>query len=163
MEYKDIRSQIRSGDVLAWSHTGLKSWHDFKILVVRMATRSEYSHVGTAWVIGERVFVIEAVVPTVRIMPLSQLGDFYWTKTKAPWTMATEDLALSYVGQKYSQLQAMISPFHEPKKDNLWQCSELVKAILASDGITIPYTPTPANIMKALAEKDLDQGYVKNS
>ena len=83
MIYKQARPMIRSGDVLAWSHRGIRSWHDLKIWLVRMFTRSEYSHVGTAWVVGNRVFVIEAVMPKVRIYPLSKLGDFYWLQMGA--------------------------------------------------------------------------------
>ena len=102
MIYSEARATIRSGDILAWSHRGIKSWHDLKIWFVRMFTRSEFSHIGTAWVIGDRVFVIEAVMPLVRIYPLSKLGDFYHLPMGAPWRPSTEALALSKVGHKYS-------------------------------------------------------------
>lgn len=37
MKYKEIRPLIKSGDILAWSHRGWKSWYDIKIQFVRMA------------------------------------------------------------------------------------------------------------------------------
>jgi hypothetical protein len=97
-KYSEIRSQIKSGDLLAFRHEGWKSWHDFKVQLVRMFTRSEYSHVAVAWVVGERVMVVEAVEPCVRIFPLSKLGSFYWIPLNAPWKKETEEKALSYVG-----------------------------------------------------------------
>ena len=69
--YQEVRSSIKSGDLLFWSHRELKSWYDLKVQIVRMVTRSEYSHVGVAWVTGGRVFALEAVVPLIRIYPLS--------------------------------------------------------------------------------------------
>ena len=83
-KYSEYRDQIKSGDLLAWSHRGFRSWHDFKVQAVRLFTQSEYSHVGIAWVVGGRVFVIEAVEPRVRIFPLSKLGE-YPTKSGTIW------------------------------------------------------------------------------
>lgn len=148
MNYATIRPSIRSGDLLAWSHRGIRSWHDLKIALVRMFTKSEYSHVGTAWVVGERVLVIEAVIPLVRIFPLSKLGDFYHLPLQAPWTQATEALALSYVGQEYSQLQAIQAPFVKPKHDDLWECAELAAHIALSDGIDLGQIYTPSEVVR---------------
>lgn len=153
MKYSEARATIRSGDILAWSHRGIKSWHDLKIWFVRMITRSEFSHVGTAWVIGDRVFVIEAVMPLVRIYPLSKLGEFYWLPMSAPWMPETEALALSRVGDEYSQLQAMRAPFSKPPADDLWECAELAAAVAASDGINLGEVFTPSAVVRAAQER----------
>ena len=163
MDYKDVRTQIKSGDILAFSHVGWKNWHDVKVNMVRFFTQSEYSHIATAWVTGGRVFVIEAVMPLVRIYPLSKLGDFYWIPMDALWTLETEEFALSKVGEKYSQLQAVAAYFGEPKKDSLWECAELGKSIAAVDGIVIDCNPTPANVVKTLQKMGKTIHYVKNS
>lgn len=162
MKYSEIRSQIKSGDLLAWSHIGIKSWHDFKIWLVRLFMRSEYSHVGTAWVIGERVFVIEAVMPLVRIYPLSSLGDFYHLPLNAPWKQETEALALSRVGHAYSQLQAMQAPFGKPPEDNLWECAELAASIAKADGIDLGEVYTPSAVVLAAQTLGSKMSFVKN-
>jgi len=151
MQYADARPHIKSGDVLAWSHRGLKSWRDLKIWFVRLFTRSEYSHVGLAWVVGGRVFVVEAVQPMVRIYPLSKLlgGGAYWLPTGAKWMPETEQLALECVGDPYSQRQAMQAPFGVPPLDKLWQCAELVGGVLHADGIDLGAVYTPSAIVQA--------------
>ena len=148
MRYKQVRPLIKSGDILAWSHRGWKSWYDIKIQFVRLFTQSEYSHVGTAWVIGERVFVIEAVQPKVRIYPLSKLGEFYWLSMKAKWKDETLEYALSKVGQDYSQAQAIIAPFDEPPDDDKQQCAELTARIAKKDGIDLGTFYTPSSIVR---------------
>ena len=160
MKYEQARPMIRSGDILAWSHRGVRSWHDLKIWLVRMFTRSEYSHVGTAWVIGDRVFVIEAVMPKVRIYPLSKLGDFYWLQMGAYWRKATETLALSFVGDDYSQVQAMVSPFITPPKDDRWECAELVATVARQDSIDLGAVYTPSEVVLAAQKRGAPLTYV---
>lgn len=143
MEYSEIRSQIRSGDLLAWSHEGWGSWYDIKIQLVRMFTRSEYSHVGVAWVVGDRVFVLEAVEPMARIYPLSKLGSFYHIPLKAPWSQSTEEKALSYIGADYKQLQAIKAFFKPLGRGNVSECAALVLTILDNDGIDLGHFATP--------------------
>lgn len=151
MKYATVRPQIKSGDLLAWSHRGIKSWRDLKIWFVRMFTRSEYSHVGLAWVQGGRVLVIEAVMPLVRIFPLSKLLEdgAYWIPTGAAWSEFTEEFALETVGDKYSQWQAMQAPFETPPNDTLWECAELVGTTLLRDGISLGTVYTPSAIVQA--------------
>ena len=161
MKYEQARPMIRSGDVLAWSHRGIRSWHDLKIWFVRMFTRSEYSHVGTAWVVGNRVFVIEAVMPKVRIYPLSKLGDFYWLQMGAYWRKATETLALSFVGDDYSQVQAMVSPFITPPKDDRWECAELVATVARQDSIDLGAVYTPSEVVLAAQKRGAPMTYVE--
>ena len=161
MKYEQARPMIRSGDILAWSHRGVRSWHDLKIWFVRMFTRSEYSHVGTAWVVGNRVFVIEAVMPKVRIYPLSKLGDFYWLQMGAYWRKATETLALSFVGDDYSQVQAMVSPFITPPKDDRWECAELVATVARQDSIDLGAVYTPSEVVLAAQKRGAPMTYVE--
>jgi hypothetical protein len=57
MKYEAAREKVKSGDLLAWSHRGWRSWYDIQIQLVRFFTQSEYSHVGIAWVVGGRVHI----------------------------------------------------------------------------------------------------------
>lgn len=147
MKYADIRSTIRSGDLLAWSHRGWRTIHDIKIQIVRMATRSEYSHVGVAWVVGGRVFVIEAVEPLVRVYPLSKLGAFYHIPLGAPWAPPTEELALSHLGKEYSQLDAIRAFFKPLGRSVVSECAALVLNVLHADGVDLGDRATPDGVV----------------
>lgn len=151
MRYADARPLIRSGDLLAWSHRApwYRSWYDFKIAMVRAFTQSEYSHVGTAWVVGGRVFAIEAVMPLVRIYPLSKLGEFYHLPLGAKFDDDALEFALSKVGEPYSQVQAMQAFFHLPSDDSLWECAELVRKLAMLEGIDLGLNATPSGIVLA--------------
>ena len=149
MKYQDIREHIKSGDVLAWSHRSWKTWKDIKIQLVRFFTQSEYAHVGTAWVVGERVFVIEAVVPLVRIYPLSKLGEFYWLPMDAPWREYTEVIALEKIGFPYSEVEAVKAFLSLPLDDSVWECAELTAESAKADGIDLGKKYTPTAIVQA--------------
>ena len=149
MKYADARPMIKSGDLLAWTHRGWKTWHDFKVQMVRMFTRSEYSHVGVAWVVGGRVFALEAVMPLSRIYPLSKLGDFYLIPSDASWKPSTEQYALDHIGKEYSQLAAMAAPFKAAEKDRVDQCAAYTIQVLAQDGINLGYRAVPALVVGA--------------
>jgi hypothetical protein len=129
MNYADARPQIKSGDLLAWSHRGWRSWYDVQIQLVRFFTQSEYSHVGVAWITGGRTFVIEAVTPKVRIYPLSKLGDFYWIPDFIEWTHDTEEKALSHVGTEYSKLEALSAFFGKSWDSAKMQCAKFALTV----------------------------------
>jgi hypothetical protein len=171
VDYQDIRPLIKSGDALAWTHRGWGSWHDIKIQLVRMFTRSEFSHVAVAWVVGGRVFALEAVQPCVRIYPLSQLGDFYHLPTqpmqsassiKTTWTDDVETFALSKVGEPYSQAQAVLSFFGSPKADRKWQCAEYAKAVLFAAGVKVHGRDTPTAFVQSLMYDGVPLTLVEN-
>jgi hypothetical protein len=149
MHFSEIKSTIKTGDVLAFSHGSWRTWREIKALWVRIFTRSEYSHVATAIVKDSEVFVIEAVIPAVRISRLSDLSSFYHIPMDAPWTTETTDYIMNIVGEDYSQLEAMESYFEVPKLDKKWQCAELVRAIYLKMGIDLGTKVTPAGIVKA--------------
>lgn len=148
MKYAYARRKLKSGDLLAWSHRKLKSWHDFKVQVVRMATRSEYSHVGICWVSGGRVWVIEAVEPCVRIYPLSKLGEFYHTPLPIHWTSAVEDAALEHVGVEYLQLDAVRAFFDRLEAGKVTECAALAQVVAMSGGVYLGKRATPDAVMR---------------
>ena len=134
MKYSDIRNQIKSGDVLAWNHRSWRSWYDIKIQMVRILSRSEFIHTGTAWVVGGRVFVIESVIPYVRIIPLSSVLDCYWIPMdlEDKWS-SVEDYALNFIGKgPYSQTESILQMVKDssPAENNKWFCSKLTNELL---------------------------------
>ncbi|PHX98297.1 MAG: hypothetical protein CK529_13670 [Rhodospirillaceae bacterium] len=85
MIYNAARPSVRSGDLIAQSGGSWLDWHGIKINLVRMFTRSTYSHVGVAWVVGGRVFMLEAVKPAqqaaaVRANRNARLAATDWTQ-----------------------------------------------------------------------------------
>lgn len=160
MNYAEARPLIASGDVIFQSHRPLRSWYDLQVQIVRMMTRSEWSHVGLAWVVGGRLFMLEAVSAGVRIFPMSRAGDFTWVQ-RGGFTTAQEELALAHVGEPYSKWDAIRSYFGASNdKDSNWFCSELVCAVLA-----LPVRDkTPAEVMRHLTEHEgLTTQFVSNS
>lgn len=151
MNYQDARGKIKSGDLLAWSHRGWRSWYDIQIQLVRFFTQSEYSHVGVAWVTGGRVFVIEAVTPKVRIYPLSKLGEFYWVPDFIDWTPEVEERALGFVGTEYSKWEALAAFFGRTVDATRMQCAKLVCTILGIRSSNI----TPSHVVNAALDAGL--------
>lgn len=151
MRYQDARNKIKSGDLLAWSHRGWRSWYDIQIQLVRFFTQSEYSHVGVAWVTGGRVFVIEAVTPKVRIYPLSKLGEFYWTPGFLDWTPELEERALGYVGTEYSKMEALAAFFGRTVDAMKMQCAKLVATLVGINSSNM----TPSQVVDMALEQGL--------
>jgi hypothetical protein len=71
----------------------------------------------------------------------------------AYWRKSTETLALSYVGDEYSQLQAMVSPFSTPPEDERWECAELVARIARQDSINLGNVYTPSAVVLAAQKR----------
>ena len=144
MKYMEERPKIKSGDVLAWSSPG------FINSLIKGATQSTWTHVGIAWVVGGRVFVLEAFPRNgVRIQPLSKELPFYHLRSdKFKWTKDMEAYALERVGESYSVLEAIRGFFGVTKKDSKWECAEYVQEILAhADLYALSIKPTPHEIV----------------
>jgi hypothetical protein len=152
MLYSDLRDKIHAGDLIAFTHEGWGSISDIESQLVRIFTRSEYSHVGIAWPISGRVMILEAVVPEVRIFPLSKLLPFYHLPTAGilgKWSAEAEEYALSRVGQKYSKIEAIKGLFGWNKDSNRrWQCAEYALSVLAVAGLGINCRATPTDLVR---------------
>lgn len=151
--YTRSRSNIRSGDLLAWGHEAWRSWHDLEVQAVRMFTRSEYAHVGVAWRMAGRVWVIEAVVPNIRVFPLSRLLPCYWLggEKRNAWTKEIEESVTKIIGQEYSKLEAISSFLGKvvPGANEKWQCAETAAYLRAALTLGDYGSPTPTTLVKA--------------
>lgn len=154
MRYSDIRLKIKSGDLLAWTHKSWGSWNDWQIQFVRFFTQSEYSHVGLAYVIGSRIFVLEAVGSGVRMVPLSANIPFFLIQTGMRWNDRVEDLAVSKLGEKYSKWAAIKSFFIKikPGEDRDWECAEYAMFIMQEAGFPIDCHCTPTDVIQWMQE-----------
>lgn len=149
MKYLQARELIKSGDLIAQSHGDWLTWRGIKTNLVRIFTRSTYSHVGVAWVVGGRVFVLEAVKPEVRIFPLSKCGAFYWLASGALWGFETEEFALASVGVRYSEWAALRAYFEPLEPGTVSECAAYVREVLLRDGIDLGTRSTPDAVVLA--------------
>lgn len=158
MNYDTVRPQIKSGDLIALSHYKWASWYDLQIQIVRFGTQSEYSHVGMAWVIGERVFMIESVEPVVRMVPLSLMvaDGFYWLPMEADIGAGELAFALSKIGSaRYSKIEAVLAQFRRLAigADDLWECAEFVIACRRLSGVDLGDKGTPSAVVRAAQDR----------
>jgi hypothetical protein len=156
MKYERLRSSIQSGDLIAFTHRAWRSVYDIKVQLVRFFTQSEFSHVGIAFVIDGRVFIIESITGGVRIHSLSDLIPFWHVSTFAPWKPETQAFALSLVGKPYSQLgaiRAFLNKDPERTLDRMW-CSKLAQLVLEKDGVIGAVQQTPSAVVYAAQERD---------
>lgn len=155
MDYKENRKKIKTGDLIAFSGGSWTNWHDIQVNLVRMATRSEYSHVAIAWVVLERVMLLEAVGAGVRIYPLSNDLPCYWIPRSHSLNTVALEAAFSIIGQKYSKWEAIKSFFGKVKigEDKLWECAEFVMHIYAKQGEVLDCLPTPTDVVKTCISK----------
>ena len=156
MKYEDARPNIKSGHLIAFTHRSWTSFYDLKVQAVRFFTQSEYSHIGIAWVIDDRVFILESITGGVRIHALSDLVPFWHITTNAPWKPETQKFALSLVGKPYSQIgaiRAFIDKEPERTLDRMW-CSKLGQLVLEADGVIGAVQQTPSSVVYATQECD---------
>ncbi len=150
MKYIDYRSKIKTGDILAWTYRDWGSFHSIMMQIVRIFTKSEYGHVGIAWVHAGRVFVIDSTVPKVRIVPLSNFLPAYVIHMEQPLYKEALERAFELVGKgKYSVLEAIKSYFGMNKNPDAWQCAEFVQEVLYTNGTDLNCSDTPTEVVFA--------------
>ena len=150
MKYEEMRSTIKSGDLLAFSHGDWKTWRGIKTEAVRIFTRSTYSHIGIAYVMGGRVMILEAVKPCLRMAPLSLEGSFYHLPLKQKWNKACEKFAMACLGIKYSEVAAMEAYFHPLEEGTVSECAAYAREVFKRMSIDLGDRSTPdAVILKA--------------
>ena len=163
MNYTTARPLIRSGDLIGQSGGDWLSWRGIKINIVRIFTRSTYSHVGIAWVIGGRVFMLEAVKPRLRIYPMSKIGDFYLLPMQAPWSTMAESAALENIGVEYSELVAMKAFFGPLEQGDVRECAAYTLTVLQADGISLGSRATPDAVILAAMRRGSGCTFILNT
>lgn len=148
MKYTEYRNNIRTGDILAWSNRARGS---IGSNIVRLFTESEYSHVGMAYIYKGRVFVLEAIYPCIRIVPLGNLLPCYVIHMEKNLSLDAEDFAFSLIGTgRYSFLEAAKSYFGLNNSESGWQCVEYVKCILKHNNFEITCRDVPSDLILEL-------------
>ena len=151
MEYTKGRENIKSGDLLAWSKKDFTTIKDLFPWIVRVFTASKYTHVGVAWVVEGRVFVIEAVPPCVRIYPLSRRLPCYHINMNVDWQEGDDKFLIDQVGKPYSTMDAIRGYLYEPNSENdRWMCVKLSKFFYDIVEVDVGDSWTPAGLVEYL-------------
>lgn len=166
MKYSEMRGSIRSGDLIAFEHEGWKSIADIESQIVKCVTQSAFSHVCVAWVVGGRVFLIEAVVPQVRLMPLSNRAreGFYWIPSEKPMTETELEFGLQWVGVgDYSKWEAILGELELLKigASEKWECAELTIEMRKRSNELLGEKATPADVVKEALKNGYPLKYVE--
>ena len=120
-------------------------------MAVRIGDMSEYCHVGVAVWLGDTLFVAESVMPSVRLMPLSNMSHkgFYWIPLAE---MGSDEFkfVMSKIGRgKYSKWQGILAKLKKLVigDDDLWQCAEFAIASRNLSGVDLGYVATPSQVV----------------
>lgn len=147
MQYSQYREKIQSGDLIATSGGG-KGWvRKLELNIIQSFTQSQFDHIGIAYREGDRVFLIEATPPEVRIGPLSNQLPFYHIAMNIEWQEAYTKYLFAKLGQRYSSWQALVSYFRKPEKDKAWQCAELVNDFYKKIKVSGNFGYTPVSVI----------------
>jgi hypothetical protein len=168
MRYNEARPLIRSGDVIATTHKDWNSLYDLMVMAVRVGTMSEFCHVGLVWEVGGRLFVIEAVTPKVRLVPLSHFAPagFYWLPLDTPISDPELEHAMSKVGvAEYSRWQAILGGLKRLSigTDDSAQCAEFVIECRRLSGVDLGDVATPAEVVEAALARGAPMRLVKGA
>jgi hypothetical protein len=136
-QFDHKRSDIHSGDIIAFSGLGIIG------KLIRMFTGETYSHVGIAWVVGSRIFIVEALDGRGVVMrPLSEVTPFYHLQNKIEFTDAVESYMLTKIGMKYGYFDVILAGLGLKSKPNdAYQCAEFVADVFGILDEFKSYTP----------------------
>lgn len=145
MKYTDARPLIRSGDLILLRGKGPGPW------LIRLWTASQWAHCGVAWVVGDRVLLLEAEpFKGVRAIPLSKrLGPgAALAKTRPQWGQEAETAALENLGEPYGWVDALRAGFGLRSTSNGFQCAEYAMAVLSAAQVNLcaGLTATPEHL-----------------
>lgn len=152
MLYRDARQQIKTGDLLAWRGRGSISW------LIRHITGGVHTHVGIAWWLHGRLFILEAKEGVgVQIRAASAALSFDWLQLDLAWSFEVEEFALSKLGKPYSYVDALQAGLGFPLNQDGYICSEyaaeLYKRLDARASILT--SPTPTDLVQFWLDQDV--------
>lgn len=154
LDYEEHRDQIYSGDLLAYSTNKKNVITRVITNIIRLFTKSEFSHIGIALKLNNRLYVVEATKPTVRLVPVSEKTEFYHIPMFIDWKKEYETFLMDKIGCEYSVIDGIRAFFGIPtKRDDKWQCAELANAFFKYIGLDFGNNYTPSKLVKAVMKK----------
>lgn len=145
MLYSQARSQIKSGDLLAWRGRGPIAW------LIRTVTGGSWTHVGVAWWLHGRLFILEAKEGSgVQIRAASAAFPFDWLALGFDWSEKVEQFALSRLGKPYSYIDALQAGLGFPLTQEGYICSEYAAELFRrmDARASLLSSPTPTKLVQ---------------
>ena len=154
--YADSRTLIKTGDILIWEGTSILSW------VISKWTHSPYTHVGIAWVVGNRVLVLQAD-PGVGIdaAPLSKALPVFWLPIPCALTEEALGQALDRLQESYSFMNAIRAGFGLRPRYKGFQCAQYVNKVLRATGLRLHLPDLTPKSLVEVASVTFDQTPLK--
>lgn len=131
--YAKFRKVMSSGDVVFYRGHGIGPW------LIRTATKSNWAHVGIAYWVHDRLFLLESTpFKGVRMVPMSLKVPEIWCETGRHGDWYFNDLkitlALDHIGKKYSFIDCLLAWLNVPLLTrNGLQCSEYVSRVFGKN------------------------------
>lgn len=155
MDYQNIRSKIKTGDLVFFSNRGWKTWSDIESQIVRFFTRSNFSHVGMAYVQSGRVLILEAVGTGVRLHPLSDRLPGHLAVNPKQLDKHAEYWAFAQIGKPYESKLRMVWDYifnkNVSSEKERFQCGEYVNQILKENGQQVAKDDSPSALFDLAA------------
>lgn len=149
--YRKHRQEIKSGDLLAWSTDSAVGLSAIILRVIRFFTVSEYAHVGVALRLDERLYVVEASIPHIRLKAVSETEEFYHVPMEVDWSYDKELHLRGYIGCNYSIFEAVKAYLGMTvREDTKWQCAEMANRFYKFTGVDFGNKYTPSNLVKEI-------------
>jgi hypothetical protein len=144
---------IQSGDLLVWSKDKRSTISNVYLNVIRFATSSEYAHTAIAWRINGRLFIVEATMPNIRLIPVMVDDEFFHIPMGLEWQNESEEYLIDKLGLLYSLFDAMRGYLGITlENDRKYQCAELCKEFYELHGIVLGNSFTPAKLVNDILE-----------
>lgn len=154
MEYAEARTEIKTGDLLAWSSD---TWVGN---IIRMGTRSSYSHVGVAMWVQEgdacRLLVAESREGRgVQVLPLSHRSSFEWVKgTDIQNETAMREFVWHTLGRPYDWASILKRVFGlRMASNNRFTCNEFASVCLMKGGALASLQDDPGALMQVVKRR----------
>ena len=144
--YDKYRDTIKTGDILAWECNTIGD------KLIKAWTHSPYTHVAVAWVVGERVLILQSLPGTgVDIEPLSNNLPAILFRMPSTLSDVAISAALDTLGQPYSFLNDLRAGFGLTSSGKGFECVQYVKYLWKLNGILMDFkADTPAEMVNYL-------------
>lgn len=154
--YKKHRNKIKTGDLLIWSDNYGSFLSKLFLSIVRFFTRSEFAHVGIAIVKEDRLYVLEATIPEIQLIPVSSLDEFYHLPLYLDLEPNDDRLGFLYdkIGLPYSMIDAVKAYLGITNLSNKkWQCAELANKFYKHIGLNFGRSYTPTKLVNRIMKE----------
>ena len=144
----EYRKNIKSGDLIAYKSRYRKGWTSWLGFMVSLFSMSRYSHVGIALWLGERLFLVSADIPEVKLELITRTNPFHHIALGMEWSDRHTEELLKHLGEPYSIIEAIRGYMgSNDETNNKWFCTEFARVFYQKFGYEFGDDLTPQGIV----------------